>query len=111
MGQPAEPTLNATKKIRIRSIKAGSLLSLTFVGVFSVLVPLELLCGILGLFGIRTIFVNVGLAGLIGSLIYAPLSSFFVAIAVWLCMYMGILIWGSLGPITIEYVAAKDTRD
>ena len=107
---PAVVRNNDTRKIRIKRIKAGSLFSLIFVAIFSVFVPLILFCGVLALFGFRTVFENsypvFGLKGLLTALVMAPFFSLIFSVIIWICMYLGIRIWG--GSITIEYVPAND---
>ena len=111
METPHDANLNDTQKICIRRIKAGSLFSLILCAIFSLFVPVIVFCGILALFGFKTVQVDfppvVGLQGLLTSLVMAPTFSLIFSIIVWVAMYFGILIWGSFTSITIAYVPAN----
>jgi len=108
MDHPLEHTIDESKKITLRRIKAASLFTLVATGVFSLFVPLIIFFGILAIFGFRTIHVNlqpvVGLPGFMASLVMAPLVSLFLSIFIWIVLYLGIRIWGIFAPHTITYV-------
>jgi hypothetical protein len=94
--------------IRFRRITAGSLFKLTTTAMFALLLPLILFCGVLSLFGYRTIQVDLqpvfGLKGLLTSLVMAPIFSLGASVAIWTPLYIGILIWSFFASITIVYV-------
>jgi len=39
-----------------------------------------------------------------------PIYAFIYSVVIWIIIYAGIFIWGSLGPITIAYLPAKETE-
>jgi hypothetical protein len=114
MDYPLDHTIDDSQKIRIRRIKAGSLLRLVASAAFSVLIPLFVFLGILALFGFRTIFVNhhqvYGIEGLIAALLMAPIFSTIISVLAWAALYVGIFIWGHFKPITISYVSADEPK-
>lgn len=114
MDYPLDHTIDDSRKIRIRRIKAGSLFRLVAAAAFSVFIPLFVFLGILALFGFRTIFVNhrqvYGIEGLIAALIMAPIFSTIVSVLGWVALYVGIVIWGHFKPITISYVSADESK-
>jgi hypothetical protein len=112
MEKALDPSLTKnTQKISIKRIAAGSLFSLVSAASFSLLVPLILFFGVLSFFGFKTIHVNfhpvVGLQGFLTSLVMAATFPLAFSIFVWITLYLGICIWGSLGSITVSYVPAN----
>ena len=111
MDYPLERTIDDTRTIHLKRIKAGSLFKLIATAVFSVLVPLIVFFGVLALFGFRTIHVNFhpvfGMQGLLASLVLAPLSSLFFSVIAWIAIYLGIFVRSFFGPISIVYVPAR----
>ena len=99
-------------RIRLRRIKAGSLFKLIFLATSSVFVPVIVFFGVLALFGARTVTVSgehvTGIMGLVASLVMAPLFSLFFSLFGWFGAYIGIRIWGSFKPITLEDVPAGE---
>lgn len=114
MDYPLERTIDATPKIRVKRIKAGSLFMLVTAGICSVFIPLIIFFGILALFGCETIHINsravVGLAGLVDAIFMVPFFSLFFSVFVWLCLYIGICICGLFKPLTIAYVSADTPK-
>jgi hypothetical protein len=114
MDYPLDHTIDCSQEIRIRRIKAGSLFRLVAAAAFSVFIPLFVCCGMLALFGFKTIFVNhhqvYGIAGLIAALIMAPMFSTTISVGAWAALYVGIFIWGHFKPITISYVSADEPK-
>jgi len=114
MDYPLDHTVDDSRKIRIRRIKAGSLFQLVAAAAFSVIFPSFVFFGILAFFGFNTIFVNhhqvYGVEGLIAALIMAPFFSLFISVAGWLALYVGIFIWGHFKPITISYISADEPK-
>ena len=114
MDYPLEHTVDDSKKIRIRRIKAGSLFRLVTAAVFSVCIPWFILLGLLALFGFHTMFLNYhpvyGIKGFIAALIMAPIVSAIISVFGWFVLYVVILIWGHFMPITISYVSADEPK-
>ena len=114
MDYPLEHTIDDSRKIRIRRIKAGSLFRLVAAAAFSVFIPLYVFLGILALFGFRTIFVNYhqvyGIQGLIAALAMVPIFAMTVSVVGWVGLYVGIGTWGYFKPITISYVSADEPK-
>jgi hypothetical protein len=108
MDYPLDHSVDDTPKICVRRIKAGSLFILVAAGICSVFIPLFIFFGILALFGFETVHVNshpvFGIAGLIATIIMAPIFSLIFSAIVWLALYLGIFICGSFKPFTIRYV-------
>jgi hypothetical protein len=112
MDYPLEHTVNDTKTVRIKRIKAGSLFTFVATAIASFFIPLIVFCGVLSLFGFKTIHVNghpvTGVDGFLASLFMAPLFSIILSIIVWFALYLGVRIRGFFSPATIVYVPASD---
>jgi len=114
MDYPLEHTIDESKKISIRRIKAGSLFKLVAAGVFSFVGPMFIFFGILALFGFNTVYVNhrqvYGFEGLFAAIVMAPIFSLVLSILGWIALYIGIFIFGHFTPITIYYVSDDEPK-
>ena len=92
----------------IKRLSAGTLYKLIFIGSFLGFLPIALLCGVMGVFGMETVIWNdrpvTGIAAVFVASIISVLVSGMIAMLVGSITNLGLWLFARFRPISISYL-------
>ena len=101
-----------SRKIKVKRLRGGTLLRLLLIGNFIFFIPLSIIIGILGFFGLVSVNIDdkpvTGLTGIISSLFAGLWTALFLSIFIWGTSFLGLWFYSKFRSIELGYIPVSE---